>query len=313
MDATIRPERAERARAQPDFIVIGAMKCATTTLHAQLARQPGIYMSEPKEPNFFSDDENYAQGFDWYENLFRGASDGDLRGESSTHYTKLPTHPQTVERLHRALPRVKLIYVMRHPIDRLISQYVHERTVERVGDGVEGAIDALPELIDYGRYSMQLRPYLETFGPATVLPVFFDRLVRESQQEFERIGRFVGYAGRPCWDEQMKPLNVGSERLRHSVLRDALVTTPVLTTIRRKLVPKPWTEPIKALWRANTEPPTLSADLEARLRDVFDPDLEQLGSWLGVALNCENFHEITASRPLDWVRPERVDGARAPA
>ncbi len=47
---------------RPDFIVIGAMKSATTTLHEQLARQPGIFMCRPKEPNFFSDDENLRAG-----------------------------------------------------------------------------------------------------------------------------------------------------------------------------------------------------------------------------------------------------------
>ena len=58
---------------RPDFIVIGAMKSATTTLHEQLARQPGIFMCHPKEPNFFSDDENYARGWGWYGSLFRAA------------------------------------------------------------------------------------------------------------------------------------------------------------------------------------------------------------------------------------------------
>src|SRR5271168_5119276 len=111
---------------RPDFIVIGAMKSATTTLHEQLARQPGVCMSRPKEPNFFSDDANYAQGWRWYSSHFRGSRAGVGRGESSTHYTKLPTFPRTVERMVRDLPRIKLIYVMRHPIERLVSQYVHE-------------------------------------------------------------------------------------------------------------------------------------------------------------------------------------------
>ncbi len=102
----------------PDFIVIGAMKSATTTLHEQLARQRGLFMSRSKEPSFFSDDENYARGIEWYASFFAGAGDHLLVGESSTHYTKLPTHPHTVERMVRALPRVKLIYVMWHPIDR---------------------------------------------------------------------------------------------------------------------------------------------------------------------------------------------------
>src|SRR5271167_2267183 len=99
---------------RPDFVVIGAMKSATTTLHEQLARQPGFFMSRPKEPSFFSDDRVHARGWAWYSSLFRLAKPRDLRGESSTHYTKLPTHPRTVERMVRHLPRLKLIYVMRH-------------------------------------------------------------------------------------------------------------------------------------------------------------------------------------------------------
>lgn len=306
MDATTSVLRRGSARARTDFIVIGAMKCATTTLHEQLARQPGLFMSHPKEPNFFSDDDNFAKGFDWYDGLFRGAPDGALCGESSTHYTKLPTYPQTVERLASALPRVKLVYVMRHPIDRLLSQYVHEQTVERVDVGLDAAIDALPELVAYSRYSVQLRPYLETFGPANVLPVFFRRLVSHPQAELERICRFVGYTAPPRWDDTLKPLNVGSERLGPSALREALVSVPVLTTIRQKLVPKPWTEPLKALWRANAEAPELSPELKSRLCDEFDADLNRLGSWLGVDLNCENFDRATECRPWEWADPGRT-------
>ncbi len=83
----------------PDFIIIGAMKCGTSTLYEQLAAQPGVFMCTPKEPNFFSDDRIYANGLDWYRGLFAPAPAGALCGEASTHYTKLPTHPATLERL----------------------------------------------------------------------------------------------------------------------------------------------------------------------------------------------------------------------
>ena len=89
---------------RPDFIVIGAMKSATTTLHEQLARQPGFLMSRPKEPNFFSDDHMYARGWRWYSSLFASAGEADLCGESSTHYTKLPDYPRTVARMVRDVP-----------------------------------------------------------------------------------------------------------------------------------------------------------------------------------------------------------------
>src|SRR5262249_42443904 len=155
----------------PDFVVIGAMKCATTTLHEQVARQPGVFMSRPKEPNFFSDDGVYARGPGWYASLFAEAGPADLCGESSTHYTKLPTYPRPVERMAELLPRVKLIYVMRHPIDRLLSHYVHELTDGRITVGVREAVDLHPEFVDYGRYGMQLAPFLHEYGPESILPV----------------------------------------------------------------------------------------------------------------------------------------------
>jgi hypothetical protein len=104
----------------PDFVIIGAMKSATTTLHEQLAAQAGIFMSEPKEPNFFSDEENWAKGMGWYRGLFEGAGDALLTGESSTHYTKLPDYPSALPRIRERLPDAKFIYVMRHPMQRLL-------------------------------------------------------------------------------------------------------------------------------------------------------------------------------------------------
>ncbi len=285
---------------RPDFIVIGAMKSATTTLHEQLARQPGIFMSNPKEPNFFSNDEIYARGWSWYSALFRPASAADLRGESSTHYSKLPTYPRTVERMARDLPRLKLIYVMRHPIDRLVSQYVHEVTAGRIAVGLGEALRRHPELIDYSRYSMQLQPYLDTYGFAGVLPVFFPRLVSRSQDELDRIARFLGCDDPVRWDEGLKPQNSREERLRPSPMRQVLVQAPVLSTIRQRVVPRRWSQSLKQLWRARVEAPRLTPVLSARLREVFDADLAQLGSWLGIPLDCENFHEVTEARAATW-------------
>lgn len=284
----------------PDFVIIGAMKCATTTLHEQLAGQPRIMMSFPKEPNFFSDDEVFARGFDWYFSLFENADVGALCGESSTHYTKLPTYPDTVGRMSRSLARIKLIYVMRHPIDRLLSHYIHEVTTGRITEGIHEAVDHHPVLVDYGRYYMQLSPYLEAFGADSILPVFFRRLVAHSQDEFGRIGEFLEAPERLRWDHDLKPQNVGSERLRRSVLREILVRAPVLTTIRRHVVPKPVTDTLKSLWRARTDRPAPTPELVERLRSVFDHDLEQLGDCLGVHLSCKTFNDVTGKCPLDW-------------
>ena len=123
------------------------MKSATSTLHNQLSAQPGIFMSTPKEPNFFSDDDIYSQGLDWYSGLFSDASAEDICGESSTHYTKLPDYPDTIQRLKAAIPQPKLIYVMRHPVDRLISHYMHQWSEGVISCDINQAIDRYPELI----------------------------------------------------------------------------------------------------------------------------------------------------------------------
>jgi hypothetical protein len=287
---------------RPDFIVIGAMKSATTTLHEQLALQPGIFMTRPKEPNYFSDDANYARGWGWYSSLFQAAAPGQLRGESSTHYTKLPAFPQTVERMVRALPRVKLIYVMRHPIDRLVSQYVHELTAGRLRVSLPEAVERHPELFDYGRYAMQIEPFLAAYGFDSVLPVFFPRLITESEDELERIGRFLAVQGPLRWDFAMKPQNAGRDRLRPSLLRQALVQAPVLRGVRRRVLPRRWSQSAKVFWRARIDPPAIPPDLAARLREVFDFDLNQLGAWLGITLDCANFNAVTAAKPHSWAK-----------
>jgi Sulfotransferase family len=286
---------------RPDFIVIGAMKSATTTLHEQLARQPGFSMSRLKEPNFFSDDHMYARGWGWYSSLFAAAPHSNLRGESSTHYTKLPDYPRTVDRMIRDVPRVKLIYLMRHPIDRLVSQYVHELTVGRINAGLSQAVDRHPELVEYSRYAMQLQPFIDAYGPDRVLPVFFPRLVSHPQPELERIGRFLNHTGPLRWDHELKPQNMGRDRLRASPIRQALVQAPVLSSLRQRIVPRNWSRGLKELWRARIDPPALQSDLIAGLRDVFDADLAQLGAWLGITLDCESFYETTIGQSHEWV------------
>lgn len=284
----------------PDFITIGAMKCATSTLHDQLAQQPGLFMSAPKEPNFFSNDDKYARGLSWYAGLFANVPADALCGESSTHYTKLPTYPHTVDRMRRHLGAVKLIYIMRHPIDRLISQYIHEWTQRTVPGPIDVAVRRCPRLIDYSLYSMQLRPYAEAYGWQNILPVFFERLVAEPQAELERVCRFIGYEGAPRWQLDIEKSNVSSQRLRKSLLRDVLVGNLPATWVRRKFIPQRWRDRVKRLWQMSQRPEP-SAALRRRLTDVFDDDLLDLGQWLGVELTCENFKATTvAGKPFEF-------------
>ncbi len=283
----------------PNFLIIGAMKSATSTLHEQLARQPGIFMTTPKEPYFFSDDPVYAKGMAWYEALFTDADPSDIKGESTTHYTKLPTYPNTIGRIQAHVPNAKFIYVMRHPIDRLISQYVHHWSEKEVVVPIDDAIDSLPIMVDYSRYAYQLKPYLDAFGQDRILPVFFDRLHSHSQSELERICHFLGYAGEPRWDFGDETRNVSSERLQVNPLRDRIINLPLLSTIRKKMVPQGVRNRIKQRWQM-TERPTISPERKVTLEAIFNEDLALLSQWFSVQLDCDNFKVVTRDQPIGW-------------
>ncbi|MEM9085910.1 MAG: sulfotransferase [Pseudomonadota bacterium] len=288
-------------RPGPDFIIIGAMKSATSTLHVQLAQQPGFWMSTPKEPNFFSDEDVWARGLDWYAALFEGAARGDLRGESSTHYTKLPDYPQCLGRMREHVPDARLIYVMRHPVDRLISHYMHGWLNGSIRGSVDEAVQRYPELVHYGCYAKQLRPFLETYGPDKILPVFFERLTQSPQAELERVCAFLGYEGSPAWQTDEAQQNVSLERMRTSPLRDAIVGFPPIRAIRRTLVPQSVRDRIKGLWQIDEKPELSPASLDTVKRE-FDADLAELGAWLGTPLSTDTFKQSARSLSLDWTQ-----------
>ncbi|ACB54073.1 probable sulfotransferase [Crocosphaera subtropica ATCC 51142] len=289
----------------PNFIIIGAMKCATSSLHEQLNQQPGIFMSELKEPNFFSNDEEYSKGLNWYLSHFKEANINDLRGESSTHYSKLPTYPHTIERLQKHLPNAKFIYVMRHPINRLVSQYIHEWSQRVISEEINESLDRYPELIEYSLYTKQLQPYFDTFGKERVLPIFFERMLTTPQTELEKICHFIGYTNKPRWDEQLNASNVSSERMIKSDWRDAMVEAPGLKQLRRLLIPKSFRTWVRSLWTIKKKPELTSENIE-KLTKIFDQDLAVLGSWLRVELTCDNFQETVKHSSLNWVNTTRI-------
>ncbi|MDJ0508439.1 MAG: sulfotransferase [Crocosphaera sp.] len=289
----------------PNFIIIGAMKCATSSLHEQLNQQPGIFMSELKEPNFFSNDEEYHKGLELYLSHFQEANLDDLRGESSTHYTKLPTYPHTIERLQQHLPDAKFIYVMRHPINRLVSQYIHEWSQRVISLEINDSLSQNPELIEYSLYTKQLQPYFDTFGQDKILPIFFEKMLSSPQIELEKICRFIGYTKQPQWDEELNASNVSSERMIKSAWRDIIVEAPGLKQLRRLLIPKSFRTWVRSLWTIKKKPELSTENIE-KLTTIFDQDLAILGSWLGVELTCNNFQETVQNSSLNWVNTTRI-------
>jgi hypothetical protein len=181
---------AAGALALPNLIVIGAQKCGTSSLHNYLAVHPQISMSRIKEINFFNDDAKWAYGPEWYARHFEP---GEVRGESSPAYTFLPESMGTAERMHRLVPDARLIYLVRDPVERIRSNYIHMRALELESRPFgEAATDPDGIYVNHTRYATQLQPFIELFGRERLLIASQEKLFSERADTMRRIFGFLG-------------------------------------------------------------------------------------------------------------------------
>jgi sulfotransferase family protein len=191
-DRNSRRRRRRKRHAQlPNLIIIGGLKCGTTSIHHYLGLHPEVQMSKPKELNFFARELNWDLGLDWYASRFD--SRFKVRGESSPHYTNLPHFGGVAERIHEHCPDARLIYMVRDPIKRILSHWVHA-----TGAGYETR-ELVPTLsepdssyIHRSMYWMQLQPYLERFDRAQIEIITQEELQSEREETMRKTFRFAG-------------------------------------------------------------------------------------------------------------------------
>lgn len=259
----------------PDFLLIGAMKCGTSTLQSQLVVQDGIFMTTPKEPNYFSDDDVFAQGADWYAGLYAEAGAGDLKGEASTHYTKLPTYPETLARLQDSVAAPRLVYLIRNPVTRAVSHFIHEWSQGVMSADMITEFDKHSEIVDYGRYAYQIAPYVEAFGADSILLLSLEGMQADPQAVLEQTCAHIGLSAKPEWQHDLGAQNVSAERIRKLPLHGLLIDNPVAAALRRTLVPKSLRDRIRKA-RTIGERPELPDDLRIKLEDIYTRDRAEL-------------------------------------
>lgn len=260
----------------PRCIIIGAMKCGTSTLAAQLGDQKGAFLTDPKEPNYFSDDAVFAKGGDWYARLFQDADAQDITIDASTHYTKLPTHPKTLERLSQAGVTPKLIYLIRDPIERLVSHYIHEWTMGKMSGGIDQAVLAHGELVDYSRYGFQIAPWVDVFGADSILVLTAEQMRSAPEATLSQAARHIGLDD-ATWNSTLGAQNVSAERVRRYPLHSLVFDNDFARSIRRALVPNALRQRLKSA-RQMTQRPVLSEVSIDRLQAYFRADYAELVS-----------------------------------
>lgn len=203
--------------SRPDFLIIGAPKAGTTALHAALAQHPDVFVTDPKEPKYWlcddappphwsgPGDRHSQQEWIWrsddYAALFDGASDHQVRGESTPFYLwSRGAH----RRIAEALPRVRLIAVVRDPVDRAYSNWMHlwsdgletesdfVTAFSRQQQRIEAGYAPFWRYRDLGLYGEQLAHLYRYLDPRQVLVMRYRDLVDDPAAAVDRACRHLG-------------------------------------------------------------------------------------------------------------------------
>ncbi|NJL02683.1 MAG: sulfotransferase [Spirulinaceae cyanobacterium RM2_2_10] len=297
----------------PNFLLIGAPKAGTTALHEYLKQHPEIYMSPVKEPNFFAfegkqpdfcgprDERAWTnQGSivnrSDYEALFADAGDAIARGESSTLYLYVPETPQ---RIHYYTPDIKLIAILRHPVDRAFSNYLHLRR-----DGREWLEDFEAALLkseerakqywspawhyyQVSLYSEQVQRYQQLF-PSERFKIYLYEDWKDNPDHFLRdVCQFLGVDDRFRPDMSVKH-NTSPHVFKNNMLVDLLLRDNPLKTLARTLLPASIRKPLSTqIFRRNmSQPPRLSPELRQKLIPYFQDDILRLQDLIGRDLSA---------------------------
>lgn len=163
-------------------------------------------MSNPKELNFFIKPDEWRRGLEWYESHF--TEDARIRGESSPNYTSHPRNKGVPRRMYKVVPEAKLIYLVRDPLERIVSAYIHNLSRGRETRELTAAL-ARPRstYLVRSRYHSQVSAFLDFYPRSSLLVLEQDDLLNRRAETLGEVFRFLGVDD-SFWSQ-------GYERLRH--------------------------------------------------------------------------------------------------
>jgi hypothetical protein len=290
----------------PNFIMIGAAKSGTSSLFSYLGQHPDVFISSTKEPNFFAfagqpvafagpgdsiiNRTSITRRED-YEALFRSSKGASAVGEASTLYLYLPS---AAPRMHREIPAVRLIAILRDPAERAYSSYLH--MVRDGRESVSSFEDALraedarvaaewEPLWHYARlgfYYEQLKRYYDVFPREQIAVCLYDDFEADPKRVVQGIFSFLGVD--PAFEPDMSTRHKVAGTPRSAVLHAALTRPNVAKTLAKRLLPGDVRGRLyAALMRRNVveHRDKLCDDTKQRLRRLYSEDVERLSLLIG--------------------------------
>ena len=294
------------SRLPPTFLVIGAYKAGTTSVHHYLQQHPDVYVPRRKEPNYFAFGDvavpvgaptsgaraphpaaaSSVTRREDYLRLFDGRRDERAVGEVSPEYL---VNERACEAIRSELPDVRLVAVLRNPVERAFSDYLMYRR-----DGVEPDADfgrALDQqeqrrrrgeptgwYLETGFYGRQLARYLDAFPPEQVAVHLFEDLVRDPEGTMAAISTFIGVDPVPLASvDQYNASGVPRNPVLGAVLRSRRWLGPPV----KKVLPERLRPAIERFVQRGLDRPTLAPEHRARLVDTYADDVRLLEGLTG--------------------------------
>jgi hypothetical protein len=271
----------------PDFIIIGGMKCGTTALWKYLRDHPHLHVPElRKNLEFFTPEGAAAHTVEWYAACFDDAPPtAQAVGEISTEYTKHPFIPGVPARMAAVLPVARLVYLVRDPIERIVSHYLHQLNAAQETRPFHAAVSEEPDnrYLAYSRYHEQIEQFLPYYPAGRILVLTSEELRAEPAATLARLCQFLGV------DSDHTPTapvitHTRAEKRRWNALGRAIRRAPrAYDQYRyyRSRLPKPAQRLVDVVTGGRAISPVIAPETRAFLSERLAPDAARLRTFCG--------------------------------
>jgi hypothetical protein len=291
----------------PNFLIIGAAKAGTTALHAYLQQHPQIYMTPDKETNFFAfegetlnfqgpGDDAIAKfsitDLTTYQKEFQGVKGEQAIGEACPLYLY---SAKAAQRIYDYLPQVRLIAILRNPIDRAYANFLHLVRDDREPEKdfalalqaekmrIENHWEWFWHYIQLGYYGVQLQRYYSLFDPSQIKVYLYEDLRDNSLDLVQDIFRFLQVEENFVPDMTIRPNKSGMPK--NPLLHQLLTKPNPIKTLLKPLFPATLRQKIQ---HQNLTTPTITPAVREQLREIYREDIlatsdligRDLSSWL---------------------------------
>lgn len=284
----------------PNFLIIGAAKAGTTTLHAYLRPHPEIFMPARKELRYFAyngsgDDYTYpVKTREEYEGYFADAGAAPAIGEASPRYLGSQVAAQ---RISAAIPGCRIVVSLRNPVEQAFSAYLMGLRNGNVAPGT-GFLPALAEHPIFTRgYAEDLGRYFGRFERSRIHVILFEDLARDPLAVAQELYGFLGVAPDfvPVVEKVSNPGGLPRNRLLHRLLADERVKD-----FGRRYLPERWLDAAKKVRNDNLEKQRMTPEERAAMMAIIRDDIRRTGDLVGLDLSA-------------WLRGPEAPGAPVPA